>query len=65
MPSPFKQMKTKVPQRERYDEWGGAFSCMTHGCYGVANIAAYFPSEKILTWKCPNEHISVLEDVDD
>ena len=39
----------------------GTFSCMTARCYRVATEAKYIRANRLLTWKCPDGHISRTE----
>jgi hypothetical protein len=41
-------------------EISGAFCCQT--CNEQCDEAEYFRIEKILRWKCPDGHISYIED---
>lgn len=65
--SNFQSLKKKKPKPEdlNFQEWGGQFDCSTSACSGWANVAKYFPSTKILAWKCQHGHISRIEDVDE
>lgn len=65
MQNPYEQLGSKAPLKVEYDEWGGAFSCQTQGCYNVESIARYLKAERILTWKCKDGHISRIEDIDE
>lgn len=56
--------KPKVGKVE-YDEWGGAFTCSTPHCWKVVGIAKFIRDEGILTWQCPDGHISTIEATDD
>lgn len=66
MPNPFDSLKSQPKKDDlEFDEWGGQFSCSTHGCDGYAKIAKYFPAMKTLAWICQDGHISKLENVDE
>jgi hypothetical protein len=41
-------------------EIDGAFGCQT--CYEQCDIAEYFAVEKILKWRCSENHLSYIED---
>lgn len=63
MTNPFSQLGKK--QEELFDEWGGAFTCQTPGCWKVVNIARYYRNQKLLLWQCPDGHKSKIEDIDE
>ena len=64
MTNPFDSLGKSTPKEEPYDEWGGAFTCQTPGCWQVVNRARYYPSANLLVWKCPDGHKSKMEDAE-
>lgn len=67
MPSPFNDLRD--PSAVVIEDVEGQFDCLEvingRRCNGYTRAAKYIPSERLLTWKCPEGHISKLEDVDD
>lgn len=47
-----------------FEEVSGAMSCQFSGCFEVVNNGKYFPTEKLLTWKCSQGHKSKIVDID-
>lgn len=60
MVNPFKELGKPKLDNPRGEEVGGAFSCQE--CYEVVHEARYLEEIKVLTWICPDGHISKIED---
>jgi hypothetical protein len=61
MSNPFDSITgQKVKKEESYEEWGGAFSCQTNGCWNVEGVAKFYPSDSTLSWVCQDGHVSVI-----
>lgn len=65
MRNPYEALGKPKPSMIEFDEWGGVFACQEQGCYEAATIAKYIKKERILTWQCPDGHLSKMEDVDE
>lgn len=62
MTSPFKHLSKKAPEDKIvWEEVEGAFSCQEKGCYKTVGEAKYSDENQLLTWKCPEGHISKIE----
>lgn len=59
--SPFDSFDKKVVETE-WELWTGSFGCQEKDCWEVATEAKYAPEARLLTWKCPEGHISKIED---
>lgn len=65
MANPFKQLKQEFLlnkfEAEGWEEVDGPMQCQTKGCRLVAQEGKYSETLKIVTWKCPEGHVSRLE----
>lgn len=65
MPNPFKILKEQAKLdkllADGFEEIEGAMSCQTQGCKETVTDGYYSASAKLLTWKCPNGHVSKIE----
>lgn len=59
---PYASLRDKHIADEEWEEVSGAMSCQHAGCYGVATIGKYNEKNKLLTWACPEGHLSKIED---
>lgn len=62
MSNPFEELQASDGDQEinDFELVGGAFTCQIAGCWKVVNEAKYFADAKLLTWKCPDDHISKI-----
>lgn len=61
MTNPFEELVNTEPDEVDVEEVGGQFMCQTDFCYVVVDTALYIEEINTLTWKCPHEHISKIE----
>jgi len=47
-----------------YELIGGSLTCQSSGCWAVVHEGKYFASELLLTWICPEGHISHVKDIE-
>lgn len=66
MKSPFDDLgHTREPEPEG-EEVTGAFSCQGDDCFLVVTTGRYLSANHVLTWKCPEGHLSKVDiDLDD
>lgn len=58
---PTKKEKEEIPE---FEIVGGRFTCQERGCWEPTHEAKYFEDARLLTWKCPDGHISKITDFD-
>lgn len=51
--------KQKKPALDQVEVTDSHLSCQT--CGEIVTKGVYLPSEKVLTWKCSSEHVSIIE----
>jgi hypothetical protein len=57
--SPFDDLgKTREPEAEGELVEDSALSCQEEGCHYVVTTGRYLPANQILTWQCPDGHLS-------
>lgn len=61
MPNPFEQLMGKKKENIETETVSGAFACQTLTCEYVVNEAKLITDEGILSWECPDSHMSKLE----
>ena len=61
MVNPYKNLGKPRAESIIWEEVGGAFSCQERECWAVATVAKYSDENSLLTWKCPEGHISKIE----
>jgi hypothetical protein len=58
MRSPFDDLgKTREPEPQG-EEVGGTFSCQEDNCLHIVRTARYLTAHKLVTWQCPDGHLS-------
>lgn len=60
MRNPFVEMADRHVELD-WEEVEGSFACQERGCFKVSGKARYLEEEKLLTWKCSDEHINKIE----
>lgn len=61
--SPFDTLGENLRAAEtQWDYWEGNFACQSEGCFKNAHEAKYSRKNQLLTWQCPDGHISKIED---
>lgn len=68
MPNPFKELKRQF-LLQQFDEQGweevdGPMQCQDRECRAVAAAGKYSKELKLVTWMCPNGHVSKMENYD-
>lgn len=59
MRSPFDDLgKTREPEPEGELVEDSALSCQEEGCHYVVTTGRYLSANKLLTWICPEGHLS-------
>ena len=61
MRNPFAELGKPTVENPRGELIEGQFTCMEEGCWKVVKEARYITEVKLLTWVCPNEHVSKIE----
>ena len=65
MPNPFKELKNQYIVNkmieEGFEEVDGPLQCQTRDCHEAVPEGLYSESERVLTWRCSNGHISKME----
>lgn len=60
MHSPFEHM-VPVENASKFEIINGAFDCSEMTCEHTMYEAKYSESDSLLTWKCPDGHVSSIE----
>lgn len=61
MVNPFEQLQGKKKENIETEIVSGAFACQTFTCEYVIYEAKLIADEGILSWECPDGHMSKLE----
>lgn len=56
--NPFKEAKAAKAASDAV-EVDGTFACQF--CYHSVDVAKFIPENQVLTWKCPDGHVSTIE----
>lgn len=61
MNNPFEQLMGEKKENISGEIVSGAFACQTMACEQTVTEARYLDNEGLLTWECPEGHISKIE----
>lgn len=60
----FDELGAPAKVEEKFEIVEGKFSCQRDDCWESAYEAKYFEDVKLLTWRCPDGHLSKILEFD-